>query len=220
VCVCVCVYLFTFLSFLIFCVCIFCFFFFFLKRHVLVLLDVHFFVKIIVILWKKGRMWLNEMFTTCVVLLPLKLSRRIYWVSHSLAHTHIKIIKMPVKWKRVKLSIAPRFNVFSSLNLRLSCHIFQFYFAWMCEWMNECCKIVMKFHLTYATIVFPAELSVKREVDFNTMPLSMDPPDLSDCTDKWSSESDWLNAPITSISSAIEVNRRKLLINKKLIWKI
>jgi hypothetical protein len=38
--------------------------------------------------------------------------------------------------------------------------------------------------LTYATIVFPAELNVKRDVDFKTTPLSTDPPDFSDCTDK------------------------------------
>lgn len=40
--------------------------------------------------------------------------------------------------------------------------------------------------LTYATIVFPAELNVKREVDFKvtSTPLSTDPPDFSDCTDK------------------------------------
>lgn len=45
-------------------------------------------------------------------------------------------------------------------------------------------------------------------MDFKTTPLSTDPPDFSDCTDKWSSESDWLLLlnPITSISS---VNWRK-----------
>lgn len=65
--------------------------------------------------------------------------------------------------------------------------------------------------LTYATTVFPAELKVKREVDFKTTPLSTDPSDFSDCTDKWSSESDWLLLlkPITSISSVSEKKERK-----------
>lgn len=65
--------------------------------------------------------------------------------------------------------------------------------------------------LTYATRVFPVELNDKREVDFRTTPLSTDPPDFSDCTDKWSSESDWLHAPITSISSVMKkkINYRK-----------
>jgi hypothetical protein len=39
--------------------------------------------------------------------------------------------------------------------------------------------------LTYAITVFPvAELKVNRDVDFKTTPLSTDPPDFKDWTDK------------------------------------
>lgn len=71
-------------------------------------------------------------------------------------------------------------------------------------------KRIKLLSLTYATRVFPEELNDKRDVDLRTTPLSTDPPDFSDCTDKWSSESDWLHAPITSISSVM----------KKLIIKV
>jgi hypothetical protein len=52
--------------------------------------------------------------------------------------------------------------------------------------MSHQIQVNKKLMLTYATIVFPDELIVKRGdgFDFNTTPLSTEPPDFSDCTDK------------------------------------
>lgn len=51
--------------------------------------------------------------------------------------------------------------------------------SFYCEDLNRIFYLVATM-LTYAITVFPAELKVKRDVDFKTTPLSTDPPDFSD----------------------------------------